>query len=271
MDLGADDYLTKPFTRKELLGAINTRLGKKKAIEQESQKTLEELRNNLTRSLPHELRTPLNGIIGSADLIQQYASSMQPEEIEELAGMIKNSGQRLYNLIQKFLIYSKLEISTKNSQELTQLLQGTVHNLDFSITTIATEIAKNYQRQDDLKIKIQNRSVKIAENWLMTIIRELVDNAFKYSLPGTMVTIENNLSQDMCLLSVINSGRGMTSEQIKNIGAYMQFGRAIYEQQGAGLGLSICKRLVELYDGELTIKSIPEQETIINISLPIES
>lgn len=269
MDLGADDYLTKPFTHKELLGAVNTRLGKKKAIEEQSQQYLDDLRNNLTRSLPHELRTPLNGIISSAELLQEYANSMDYQEIQELASMIKKSGQRLYNLIQKFLIYSKLEIITKNPEELTQFLKGEVTNVKFLTNQIAQEIAKNYNRQSDLKITIENLSLSVAENWLIIIIKELVDNAFKYSFPNTSITIKNCIQGNSCLFFVTNYGRGMTSEQIKNIGAYVQFGREIYEQQGTGLGLSICKRLAELYGGELTIKSIAEKDTIVCITLPM--
>jgi DNA-binding response OmpR family regulator len=269
MDLGADDYLTKPFTRKELLGAVHTRLGKKKAFEKKSQQSLEKLRNNLTRSLPHELRTPLNGIIASADILQQYTDSMDAEEIKELALMIKTSGERLYNLIQKFLIYSKLELSAKNSQELEQLLQGKINRINHLIKQFAEEMATNYRRREDLVINITDISINVAENWFMTIVKELVDNAFKYSSSGTKVIISNEIKHNYFILSVNNCGRGMTSEQIHNIGAYMQFGREIYEQQGTGLGLSICKLLAELYGGQLTIESIPEQETTIFISLPI--
>jgi signal transduction histidine kinase len=270
MDLGADDYLTKPLTRKELLGAVTTRLGKKQEIDKKSQESLEKLRNNLTRSLPHELRTPLNGIIGSADLLRLYSDSMDTEEIKELAIMIKSSGQRLYNLIQKFLIYSKIEITANNSQQLEQLLQGLTINIEETITNIAQEIAHNYNRDNDLLIDIKNIQVNVAENWLMTIIKELVDNAFKYSLANTKVLIKNSIKDNTLTLSIKNCGRGMTSEQIQNIGAYMQFSREIYEQQGTGLGLSICKRLAELYGGELIVKSIPEKETIVLVSLPID-
>ena len=62
MELGADDYLTKPFTRDELMKAINTRLDKQRVIERRTQEQLDDLRSSITLSLPHELRTPLNGM-----------------------------------------------------------------------------------------------------------------------------------------------------------------------------------------------------------------
>ena len=71
MELGADDYLTKPFTPQELLAAVNARLEKQDEIQRHSNRKLDELRGNLTLALPHELRTPLNGIMGLAHLMME--------------------------------------------------------------------------------------------------------------------------------------------------------------------------------------------------------
>lgn len=62
----------------------------------------------------------------------------------------------------------------------------------------------------------------------------------------------------------------MTETQIENLGAYMQFDRDLYEQQGSGLGLIIAKRLTELYGGKLMIESLPGQKTSVQVELPME-
>ena len=69
-------------------------------------------------------------------------------------------------------------------------------------------------------------------------------------------------------LTVEDHGRGIAASDIHKIGAYMQFDRKLYEQQGSGLGLIISKKIVALYEGKLSIESIPEKGTIIRVTLP---
>ena len=70
-------------------------------------------------------------------------------------------------------------------------------------------------------------------------------------------------------LTVLDHGRGMTTEQIANIDAYVQFDRKRHEQQGSGLGLALTKRLAELHGGELTIESILGKQTTVRVTLPM--
>jgi signal transduction histidine kinase len=72
----------------------------------------------------------------------------------------------------------------------------------------------------------------------------------------------------MFALTISDEGRGMTAQQIAQVGAYAQFERKLYEQQGSGLGLIIVKYLAELHGGKLRIQSIPEQKTTVHVYLP---
>ena len=83
MELGADDYLTKPFSPRELMAAVNARLEKHAKLQDLSERKLDELRGNITLALPHELRTPLNGIMGLAHMMMDDYQTMPPEEMLE--------------------------------------------------------------------------------------------------------------------------------------------------------------------------------------------
>src|ERR1051325_7228617 len=114
MEMGADDYLTKPFTPSELLAAVNARLEKQAEIERKSEKKLDELRGKVTLALPHELRTPLNGIMGLAQILIDDHATMKPHEILETARFICLSAERLQRLIENFLVFAQIELMAKD-------------------------------------------------------------------------------------------------------------------------------------------------------------
>ncbi|MFN8447426.1 MAG: ATP-binding protein [Anaerolineae bacterium] len=114
-------------------------------------------------------------------------------------------------------------------------------------------------------------AVGIGEDYLRKIIEEMVDNGFKFSTAGTPVCVTASVEDGYYVISVTNEGRGMTSEQIAQVGAYMQFERRIHEQQGAGLGLIICKRLSELHGGGINIESVPGYKTTTTVRLPLKT
>ena len=103
----------------------------------------------------------------------------------------------------------------------------------------------------------------------MKLVEELTDNACKFSEPGTPIKVRSRIKNDYLFLSVSDRGRGMTSQQIQQIGLGIQFERSRYEQQGFGLGLAIAKDLVQLHGGKLQINSILQKNTTVTLTLPI--
>jgi signal transduction histidine kinase len=108
----------------------------------------------------------------------------------------------------------------------------------------------------------------MGSRWLRKILEELVDNAFRYSKTGAIVTVAADVQGSDWHLEIGDQGRGMTAEQIAQIAAYTQFERNYYEQQGVGLGLYLSKRLVELHGGSFWIDSLPHRYTRVHIRLP---
>jgi two-component system, sensor histidine kinase and response regulator len=269
MKLGADDYLTKPFSRTELLEAIAAQFRKQEAIEQSLQHKLDSLRSSITLSLPHELHTPLTAIIGMADLLMDDDNTFTKLEVQEMLYAIHESAERLYKLTQNFLLYAELELMLADAQRVAGLRQEAIcAQAATAIATIATKQAKQCNRQADLQLTLQDGVVPVPEHRLQKIATEIIDNAFKFSEAGTPVTIAIYVENNHFVLSVSDRGRGMTTQQIDSVGAYMQFERRLYEQQGSGLGLIIAKRLTELYGGQLSIESAPNQTTV-KVMLPI--
>src|SRR5215471_11096810 len=105
MELGADDYLPKPFTIEALYGAVDARLKKLQTVREEAERKLADLRENISMMLPHELRTPLNGILAYGEILSTDAETLSTQEVAEMGQVIHESGKRLERLIENFLIY----------------------------------------------------------------------------------------------------------------------------------------------------------------------
>jgi DNA-binding response OmpR family regulator/anti-sigma regulatory factor (Ser/Thr protein kinase) len=271
MELGADDYLTKPFTREELLAAISSRLSKQAAINKHSQHKLDALRNSITMSLPQELHNPLHGIIALSELLINEHDSLDKDGVLEIGNHINKNAQRLYKLNQNFLTFAQLEVIGTDPESIAELRSHQINNAPTVIKEAAIKQAKEVGRVADLNLKLQQQKekVKISEFKLRKIVEELIDNAFKFSSSGTPVTVTNHVDNSKFILEITDHGKGMNAEQISNLGAYMQFDRKLFDSEGSGLGLSIAKRLVEIHDGKLTIESIPNKQTIVRVILPI--
>lgn len=269
MRLGADDYLTKPFTKDELLETIKCRLEKQFIFNQNSQHELRELRRNIASSLPHEIRTPLNGILGFSELIMNKHETLKKQEIYHMAESINKSANRLLGFTRKFLLYAQLESIATDSDKIKFIQSDVTYFLVDSLTLLIKERATKLGRETDVKISFESRCrVKIATTRLYTIIEELIDNCLKFSEPNTSIFVSSTVKNNYLTLSFTNYGRGMSASEIHNLGAYRQFNRSIYEQQGSGLGLIIVKRLAELHGGSLEIQSTPGDKTIVQVKLP---
>jgi CheY-like chemotaxis protein/anti-sigma regulatory factor (Ser/Thr protein kinase) len=267
MELGADDYLTKPFTKTELLRAIAVRLEKQVAVAQHSEKKLQALRRSITDAMPQELLLPLNEILGFSRMLIDDYDSVKPHEILETAQNINTSAERMHRLVENFMMYAQIELLATSSEEVKALNNCNTLNPREIIVKISTQKAKQNHREADLILEVANTSVRLAKQDLKKVVEELIDNAFKFSEAGTPVHVKTTAVNDIFNLCITNYGRKMTPEQIASIGACMQFERKFYEQQGLGLGLIIAKRITELHGGQLTIQSKPNSQTTVCVAL----
>jgi two-component system sensor histidine kinase/response regulator len=268
MELGADDYLPKPFTIDELYAAVDTRLKKAQALRQEAEKALTDLRVNISMMLPHELRTPLNGILAYGEMLASDAGSLPAKEVAEMGQVIHDSGKRLERLIENFLIYAQIELLGADAQKVTALRQKQTLSPAKLIEEHARAQANAANRAGDLVLELADLPVPMSEDNLVKIVDELVQNAFKFSDSGKQVSVKVSALPNGVILSVTDQGRGFSTEHIRKVGAYMQFDRKIQEQQGLGLGLVIARRLTELHGGTLSIQSDRGNSTTVTVRLP---
>jgi signal transduction histidine kinase len=270
MNLGADDYLTKPFKPDELLQMIRTRLELQAGRQREYTRQMEQLRWSVSHALPHELRTPLTHVISYVSLLLEDLDQLDHDAIRNSLLTIQQAGDRLYAVVEKYMLYLHIEILRSDTAQIRELRTARSESAGMLIRDIAEAQAKAYGRKSDLLLEITApAALQIAEHDLVEIVRELVDNALKFSDAGTPIRVVGTLEDGMFNLYVVDQGWGMTLEQISQVSALLQFDRVIYEQKGVGLGLTIARGLAELYGGSLDIESEVQVGTQVMVCLSL--
>jgi DNA-binding response OmpR family regulator len=109
MELGADDYLTKPFTTDELLAAVRARLARHRALGEATARDLERAKKTLTQLVAHELRTPLASITMVQNYISRQLGQLSQAELQDLLDSMRSGSQRLRHVVEQMVFMTQLE------------------------------------------------------------------------------------------------------------------------------------------------------------------
>lgn len=252
--------------------ALENELQKSRARDAEHKKALKKaeeasyLKNAFLANMSHEIRTPLNGIIGFSSLLETELALLENTELYEYAASIQQSGDRLLNLLTNIIDISRIEAND---------MEVELHA--FNVGEIIENVCELYvfaanEKGIKFKKKIAQTPVVITDSsQLMRVLSIVVDNAITYTNAG-FVTITNEYleNQDEVLIRIKDTGIGI-DESYRNylFEAFNQKSVGYNKSaQGAGLGLPLAKRLLDLMHGRIEIQSIPEVGTTVDIFVP---
>lgn len=265
MDLGADDFLLKPFTIETLVSCVAARLRRQELVRQGENELVNHLRESLRRGLPHEFFTPLTGIIGYAELLQEDGDTLSAEAQREAVDSILRSGLRLRRTLRNYL-YTLDRLTPDSATPFPVLSAQAVAQLIQQGTSIAVE---RHRRRADLAIKIEGETLESGSHDLSLVVEELVDNACSFSRAGTPITVRARRAGPMYEITVSDEGRGMTHAQIRELGRFRQFERSKHEQQGLGLGVFLVQQAARRLGGKLEYESGRGTGTTARVWLPL--
>jgi two-component system, sensor histidine kinase and response regulator len=264
---GAIDFIPKPFTPQELKSSIEniTKQQYLKRITHKLKQDGKKIRYQFLSVLSHELKAPLNALEGYLRMMQEKQAG---DRIEDYETPIERSLQRIQgmrNLIMDLLDFTKIRLERKEEKieevNLAEVASG-------AIVTV-----QPYAIQMDVSIVLDVRSdaVIMADPDDMDIVfNNLISNAVKYNKTGGKAEITIDSSDTEAILIFTDTGIGITKNDTENL--FAEFVRIKNEKtrniSGSGLGLSIVKKVVELYHGTINVESTPDVGTVFTIRLP---
>jgi len=249
MELGASDFVTKPFTEKEITTLIATISRRQQPLRERVELLLSARRHEVGADWAHELMTPLNGVLGGLSLIEAEADTIAPEALRELLGIVRAGAERQLSLSTKLVRYFELERAKSDppAQRSTCEVAGHIENS-------ATVAAQQSGRALDLHLRCESATLPLPAFHLTAAMAELAANAFYFSKLGLPVTLTGTRCENRYLIELTDRGVGMTPAQCADTLPFTQFERGRHNQQGLGLGLSIARSVAEIYGGRLLLR-----------------
>jgi signal transduction histidine kinase len=264
---GAIDFIPKPFTPQELKSSIEniTKQQYLKRITHRMKQEGKKIRYQFLSVLSHELKAPLNALEGYLRMMQGKQAG---ELIDDYATPIERSLQRIQgmrNLIMDLLDFTKIRLERKEEK---------IQEVNLAeVASGAMVTVQPYAIQMDVNINIDVRSdvtIMADPDDMEIVFNNLISNAVKYNKIGGKAEITIDSSDNEAILIISDTGIGITKNDTENL--FTEFVRIKNEKtrniSGSGLGLSIVKKVVELYHGTIKVDSTPDIGTVFTIRLP---
>jgi signal transduction histidine kinase len=267
---GAIDFIPKPFTPQELKSSIEniTKQQYLKRITHKMQQEGKKVRYQFLSVLSHELKAPLNAIEGYLRMMQDKQAG---ELIDDYVTPIERSLQRVQgmrNLIMDLLDFTKIRLERKEEkiQEVDLKLIASDAIVTVQPYAIQMDVAINLDVRSDITLMADPSDIAI-------IFNNLISNAVKYNKQGGKVNIIIDSHDGYAVITITDTGIGITERDKENL--FTEFVRIRNEKtrniSGSGLGLSIVKKVVELYHGSIDVESTPDIGSSFTIRLPGKS
>ncbi len=262
-DLGAVDYITKPFNTTELTSRVATHLEIK--MSREKLIELNATKEKLFSIISHDLKNSLGSVLGLSNILLKNIDDYPLDKIQEFISHIHNNSKKTYELLENLLDWSRLQTGKFTNKIEKYNLKTEVDNTCMLYSDIAKD--KNITLQNNITSDID---ICCDIDMTKTVLRNLLSNAIKFTNPKGMVSINALENISHVEIHVNDNGVGIEAENIprlfsaeNNISTPGTGG-----ERGTGLGLMLCKELIEKQGGKIWVESELEKGSTFKFALP---
>lgn len=270
MNLGADDYLTKPFDMDQLLQATRTRLDKKSEVVSKETARYNKLKNAVGLPITSVIDDPLRNIERLANLVNGQLGELSDQEVGEITRLIASDASKLRKDINKMLFFYRIEALKSNPESVKELKAMEALEADRLILSAASAITAEFNRKGDLYTHLEPSSVQFPQEFLEFIINELLGNACRYSTRGSSLKLTGQKQMGTYKITIQDQGIGFVKgKSLEDIAPYIRLDQDQSRNSGLGLGLYNVKTLVSLFDGSISLSSEAGVGTAISVILKV--
>lgn len=253
-----------------MLGEFGLVLEKEKIIETKNEIALkaqrEQLRANILRAISHDLRTPLTSISGNASILMGNTNCIDESKKMQLYTDIYDDSMWLINLVENLLSVTRIENGSINITMQPELLEEVIAEALRHINRKSVEYQINVTLSDDLLM------AKMNSRLIIQVIINIIDNAIKYTPAGSIIDITASKTDNMILVEIKDNGEGISNQDKEKIfNMFFTIDKNNGDShRGLGLGLSLCKSIINAHGGEISVKDNIPHGTIFSFTLQAE-
>ncbi|MFQ8705801.1 MAG: DUF4118 domain-containing protein [Thomasclavelia sp.] len=239
-------------------------ISKKREVEIKANQ--EELRANLLRSISHDLRTPLTSISGNAGVLLDSSDRLSNERKIEIYSDIYEDSMWLIDLVENLLSITRIENGNIQINKEVELINEIVLEAMHHISKDSASHIIQLDLSDDFIF------VKIDARLIIQVIINIVNNAIKYTPKGSIIRVTTKKIDQSLLLEISDDGEGIPDNQKEKLFEMFYTCNNLKgdSRRGLGLGLALCKSIIEAHEGSIKIVDNYPKGSVFAISLPLE-
>lgn len=225
----------------------------------------EQLRANLLRSISHDLRTPLTSISGNAGFLLAESEGIEPEMRAIIYKSIYDDSLWLINLVENLLSVTRIEDGTTKLRLRSELMEEVI---DEAVSRVRNTSGRKITVKESDELLI----LKIDTRLIVQVLANLLDNAVKYSPADTEIFVSAFKKGNNVVVEIADNGNGISEKDKPRIFEmfYTAETKIADSRRSLGLGLAVCKSIINAHGGEITVRDNKPKGTVFSFTLPVE-